>query len=229
MGPGELFARRFATDGAAVVITDINEAGAHETIRQIENRWTGRILSGGCPGRRPGAQIDRVCGGDLRLCGRPGQITHRRPPMSTISSSIGGKLSRHTLSGPCTAFEPRSMPCAARSPATRTGLRCRQGRHPPADDRVGLAGGEGEHPSELPGARLDRIRTGAQLLGAVDSRRAHRARCSVAAAVVGPGCGCGRASGDRRVAARARNVMVWWSEDEPRLIPWGDVGYAELI
>jgi hypothetical protein len=24
-------------------------------------------------------------------------------------------------------------------------------------------------------------------------------------------------------------VMVWWSEDEPRLIPWGDVGYAELI
>jgi len=24
-------------------------------------------------------------------------------------------------------------------------------------------------------------------------------------------------------------VMVWWSEDEPRLIPWGDVGYAALI
>jgi NAD(P)-dependent dehydrogenase (short-subunit alcohol dehydrogenase family) len=23
-------------------------------------------------------------------------------------------------------------------------------------------------------------------------------------------------------------VMVWWSEDEPRLIPWGDVGYAAL-
>ena len=37
MGPGELFARRLATDGATVVITDINEAGAHETIRQIEN------------------------------------------------------------------------------------------------------------------------------------------------------------------------------------------------
>ena len=21
-------------------------------------------------------------------------------------------------------------------------------------------------------------------------------------------------------------VLVWWSEDEPHLIPWGDVGYA---
>src|ERR1039457_3673929 len=24
-------------------------------------------------------------------------------------------------------------------------------------------------------------------------------------------------------------VLVWWSEDEPRLIPWGDVGYAALV
>jgi hypothetical protein len=24
-------------------------------------------------------------------------------------------------------------------------------------------------------------------------------------------------------------VLVWWSEDEPRLIPWGDVGYAALL
>jgi hypothetical protein len=23
-------------------------------------------------------------------------------------------------------------------------------------------------------------------------------------------------------------VLVWWSEDEPRLIAWGDRGYAEL-
>lgn len=23
-------------------------------------------------------------------------------------------------------------------------------------------------------------------------------------------------------------VLVWWPEDEPRLIPWGDVGYAAL-
>ena len=23
-------------------------------------------------------------------------------------------------------------------------------------------------------------------------------------------------------------VMLWWSEDEPRLIQWGDRGYAEL-
>jgi hypothetical protein len=24
-------------------------------------------------------------------------------------------------------------------------------------------------------------------------------------------------------------VLVWWSEDEPRLIPWGDVEYAALV
>jgi NAD(P)-dependent dehydrogenase (short-subunit alcohol dehydrogenase family) len=24
-------------------------------------------------------------------------------------------------------------------------------------------------------------------------------------------------------------ILVWWSEDEPRLIPWGDRGYQELI
>jgi len=24
-------------------------------------------------------------------------------------------------------------------------------------------------------------------------------------------------------------VLVWWSEDAPKLIPWGDPGYAQLI
>jgi hypothetical protein len=24
-------------------------------------------------------------------------------------------------------------------------------------------------------------------------------------------------------------VLVWWSEDQPRLIPWGDRGYEHLV
>lgn len=35
-GSGRAIARRFARDGAAVVICDVNEAGARETVRQIE-------------------------------------------------------------------------------------------------------------------------------------------------------------------------------------------------
>ncbi len=35
-----------------------------------------------------------------------------------------------------------------------------------------------------------------------------------------------RLATDRTLYGR---VMVWWSEDEPKLIPWGDPGYASLI
>jgi 3-oxoacyl-[acyl-carrier protein] reductase len=33
-------------------------------------------------------------------------------------------------------------------------------------------------------------------------------------------------AGDRSLAGR---VVVWWSEDVPRLIPWGDRGYRDLV
>jgi 3-oxoacyl-[acyl-carrier protein] reductase len=35
-----------------------------------------------------------------------------------------------------------------------------------------------------------------------------------------------RLAGDRSLAGR---VVVWWSEDVPRLIPWGDRGYRDLV
>jgi NAD(P)-dependent dehydrogenase (short-subunit alcohol dehydrogenase family) len=35
-----------------------------------------------------------------------------------------------------------------------------------------------------------------------------------------------RLATDESLAGR---VMVWWSEDQPRLIPWGDPGYGELV
>jgi hypothetical protein len=35
-----------------------------------------------------------------------------------------------------------------------------------------------------------------------------------------------RLAGDRSLAGR---VVVWWSEDEPRLIEWGDRGYRTLV
>jgi hypothetical protein len=34
-----------------------------------------------------------------------------------------------------------------------------------------------------------------------------------------------RLAGDESLAGR---VMIWWSEDSPKLIPWGDRGYSEL-
>ena len=59
-GCGRAIAARFARDGAAVVVADINEPGGHETVRLIENaggraaffrvqgsrRWQGRTGSG---------------------------------------------------------------------------------------------------------------------------------------------------------------------------------------
>ena len=35
-----------------------------------------------------------------------------------------------------------------------------------------------------------------------------------------------RLAADRSLAGR---VLVWWSEDEPRLVQWSDRGYAELV
>jgi hypothetical protein len=31
---------------------------------------------------------------------------------------------------------------------------------------------------------------------------------------------------DRSLAGR---VLAWWSDDEPRLVNWGDRGYAEFV
>ena len=36
VGCGHSIATRFAMDGAAVVVSDVNEGGGHETVREIE-------------------------------------------------------------------------------------------------------------------------------------------------------------------------------------------------
>jgi NAD(P)-dependent dehydrogenase (short-subunit alcohol dehydrogenase family) len=242
-GCGRAIARRFASDGAAVVVSDINEAGGHETVRLIESAG-GRaaflradirdetqarelisfadrtfapvtiLVNNASAPFRPGEPLDHWAEAvqtDLlgaMFCTRAAIDSMRRGSGAIVNmASISSLWHGRTTTGGAPAFD-----------AAKAGL-------------IRLT-------TMLAGlASTDRIRVNCLAPGWIDTdgprqywasltpdeRRARGVPStllpteSVADAVA-------RLAADESLHGR---ILVWWSEDEPRLIRWGDRGYAE--
>lgn len=242
-GSGRAIARRFAHDGAAVVITDINEAGARETIRQIESTG-GRAAF--CPADvRVESDVRKLIGfaedtfGNLAVmvnnASAPfhpddplehwfetaqtdfvGAMYGIRTAIDALRRSGGGAIVNISSISALWHGRPHSAPAydAAKAGLLRltTGLAWLGERE---NIRVNCL---------APGwIASEQVRTYWEPL--TPEERKQRGAPSrllsldqVADAVV-------RLATDESLHGR---VLVWWSEDEPRLIPWRDVGYAAL-
>jgi len=242
-GSGRAIASQFARDGAPVVITDINEAGARETLRQIED--AGGRASFYPADVRSEKQVRKLVGfaeetfgGLAVLVNNASAPFHPDDPLEhwfdTVQTDFLG-----TMYGIRAAIDAlrRAGGGAIVNISSISALWHGRPRSAPAYDaaKAGVLrltttlGWLGEKENIrvnclAPGwIASEQVRAYWEPL--TPEERKHRGAPSrllqldqVADAVV-------RLATDKSLHGR---VMVWWSEDEPRLIPWGDVGYASL-
>jgi len=243
-GSGRAIARRFAGDGAAVVITDINESGARETIRQIES--AGGRAAFYPADVRVADQVRKLLrfaeetyGGLDVLVNNASAPFHPDDPLDhwfeTVETDFLG-----TMYGIRAAIEAmrRTGGGAIVNISSISALWHGRPRPAPAYDaaKAGVLRltttlgwlGEQENirvnclapgwiASEQVRAYWEPLTPGERKQRGAPSRLLELDQ--VADAVV-------RLASDESLHGR---VLVWWSEDEPRLIPWGDVGYAALV
>jgi len=243
-GSGRAIARRFAHDGASVVITDINEAGARETVHQIENAG-GRAVFHPADVRIE-AQVRELLdfatstfGGLSVLVNNASGPFHPDAPLDhwleTMQTDLLG-----TMYGVRTAidFMRRSGGGAIVNISSISALWHGRAHPAPAYDAAKAAvlrltttlGWLGEKEN----IRVNCLAPGWIASGQVraywepltPAERHQRGAPSrlleleqVAGAVV-------RLATDESLHGR---VLVWWSEDQPGLIPWADPGYRELL
>lgn len=243
-GCGRAIAARFARDGAAVVVSDLNESGGRETVRLIESRG-GRAAFVPADIRDASQARDLIAYGERTFGGVSVLVNN-----ASATHDTGEELERW--------IECLQTDLIGTMHATRWAIEAMRrgdggsivniasisalwhGRKTPG----GLAGfdvakaGMIRLTTRLGGlVRKDGIRVNCLAPGwiATDAPRkywesltpAERAERGVpsrllttdqiASAVV-------RLANDESLAGR---VLVWWSEDAPRLIEWGDRGYRE--
>ncbi len=244
-GCGRSISARFATEGASVVVSDIDEAGGHETVREIE-RNGGRAV---------------FFRADVR------QESQAKQLMSFAETTFGGLTvlvnnasAPHGDAGIDTWLDAVETDLLGAMYATRWAIEVMRRGHGGAIVNVAsisaLWHGR-KTPGGVPGydvAKAGMIRMTTRLASLAESdgirvnclapgwiatnevrqhwepltpaERAARSMPArllttdqVADAVV-------RLAEDPALAGR---VLVWWSEDEPRLIEWGDRGYRDLV
>jgi len=242
-GSGRAIARRFAHEGAAVVITDLHQEGAHETVRLIES--TGGRAALYAADVRVEEQARALIAfaeerfGPLAVMVNNASATfHPDEPLEhwfdTMQTDLLGTMYgiRHAIDA-----LRRSGGGAIVNISSISALW--HGRHhsAPAYDAAkagvlrlstGLAWLAEAHNIRVnclaPGwIASEQVRAYWEPLTSEERRqRGAPSRLlqldQVADAVV-------RLATDESLAGR---VMVWWSEDDPRLIPWGDSGYTAL-
>jgi len=237
-------ARRFAGDGATVVITDINEAGARETIRQVE-------VAGGRAAFYPADvrvadQVRKLIGfAEETFGGLDVVVNNASGPFypddplehwfETVETDFLGTM--YAIRAAIDAMRRRGGGAIVNISSISALWHGRQGGAPAYDAAkagvLRLTTGLGWL------GKKENIRVNCLAPGWIASEqvraywepltpaeRKQRGAPSrlleldqVAGAVV-------RLATDESLHGR---VLVWWSEDEPRLIPWGDVGYAALV
>jgi len=243
-GCGRAIAQRFARDGAAVVVSDINDAGGHETVRLIEHdggraafqhadvrderearelvafgeRTFGRVTilaNNASAPFRPGEPLEHwtdTVQTDLlgsMFCTRAAIDAMRRAGGGAIVNitSISALWHGRKYGGGAPAYEVAKaglirLTTALAGLAESDGIRV----NGLAPGWIATDGPRQYWEALTPAERLER---------GVPSRLLTTDQ--IADAVV-------RLGTDRRLAGR---VLVWWSDDAPRLIRWGDRGYAE--
>lgn len=243
-GSGRAMARRFAGNGATVVITDINEPGARETIRQIE----------GAGGRaafypadvRVADQVRKLIGfAEETFGGLDVLVNNASGPFypddplehwfETVEADFLGTM--YGIRAAIDAMRRRGGGAIVNISSISALWHGRQGGAPAYDAAkagvLRLTTGLGWL------GKKENIRVNCLAPGWIASEqvraywepltpaeRKQRGAPSrlleldqVAGAVV-------HLATDESLHGR---VLVWWSEDEPQLIPWGDVGYAALV
>jgi len=244
-GCGRAIAARFAGHGAAVIVSDVNEAGGHESVRLIEQR--GGTAAFFAADVRKEAQVrDLIAFAENRFGGVDVLVNNASSP-SGKSDGLEDWL------------DPLETDLVGAIHATRWAIASMRRRGGGAIVNIASISAlwHGRTtPGGLPGydvakAGLIRMTTGLARLAETDgirvnclapgwiatdgpqqywesltpaerSERRVPARLltvdEVADAVV-------RLADDRSFAGR---VLVWWSEDTPRFIQWGDRGYREF-
>src|SRR5262245_45014949 len=244
-GCGRAIAVRFAAEGAAVVVSDINESGGHETVRLIE-RGGGRAAFFRADVRSESEARALVSFAETTFGGHHVLINNASAPrggekpeewMEALETDLLGSI--HATRWAIESMR-RSGGGAIVNIASISALwhgRRTPGGFPGYD--VAKAGLICMTTRLASLAKTDGLRVNCLAPGwiATDgprqywesltpSERAERGVPSrllttdqVAEAVV-------QLANDSALAGR---VLVWWSDDAPQLIPWGDRGYRDLV
>jgi NAD(P)-dependent dehydrogenase (short-subunit alcohol dehydrogenase family) len=244
-GCGRSIAARFATGGSAVVVSDIDEAGGRSTVDQIE-RSGGQATFFRADVRHESQVRDLVsfaektCGGVRVLVNNASAASGGEGLdswMDPVETDLLGAL--HATRWAIEAMR-RSGGGAIVNIASISALwhgRKTPGGIPGYD--VAKAGMIRMTTRLAPLAETDGIRVNCLAPGciATDGVRqywesltsAERAERGVPSRLLTPAQIAevvGRLAEDRSLAGR---VLVWWSEDAPRLIEWGDRGYRNSV
>jgi NAD(P)-dependent dehydrogenase (short-subunit alcohol dehydrogenase family) len=245
-GCGRAIAARFGRDGAAVVVSDIDEAGGRETVRRIEE--AGGRAAFTRTDVRDEAQVNRLIAfaersfdGVTILVNNASAPFRPNEPLDHWADTVQTDL-MGAMFGTRAAIDAMrrhgggSIVNIASISALWHGR-----RHPggvPAFD-IAKAGMIRLTTTLADLGASDRIRVNCLAPGwiATDGPRQYwesltpqeRVQRGVPATLLSTdqvADAVVRLATDEALAGR---VLVWWSDDEPRLIQWGDRGYAEVV
>ncbi len=247
-GCGRAIAARFAREGAAVVVSDIADTGAHETVSLIK-RDGGRAAYQRTDVRDERqiqdliAFAERTFGGLTVMVNNASAPFHPDEPLErwadTVQTDLVGAMfgTRHAIDALRRAGGGAIVNIASISGLWH-GRTSPGGGGVPAYDaaKAGLIG----LTTALGGlAESDGIRVNCLAPGWIATpgpreyweslTPAQRAERGVPAKLLSPAQIASAVvllATDRSLAGR---VLVWWSDDEPRLVNWGDRGYADYV
>ncbi len=243
-GCGRAISERFARDGAAVVVSDIDTAGAHETVRGIE-RSGGRAAFFQADVRQE-SQVKQL-------------VSFAETTFGGLSVLVNNASAPHGDAGLESWIDPIQTDLLGAIYATRWAIEAmRRGQGGAIVNIASISAmwhGR-KTPGGIPGydvakagmirmttrlaslAKIDRIRVNCIAPGWIGTNEvrqywesltpAERTARKVPERLLTTdqiSDAVARLAEDESLAGR---ILVWWSEDNPRLVEWADRGYREL-